>query len=360
MIDVYPDKYEPLLEEKKRFIETLFQEFEHPEPVLYRSSPSHFRERAEFKIWHEKGTLSYAMFNKGDKTPIKLKSFPRANKKISDLMPALLEKVKASEPLARKLFQIDFLTTLRGGTLVTLIYHKKLDETWEQAAIALKESLGIDLIGRARKQKVVFDNDYVIEKLNVADKEFRYQQVENSFTQPNAGVCEQMLSWAYQNSLNSEGDLLELYCGNGNFTIPLSQNFNQVLATEISKISVKSAHFNLEANHIKNVNIVRLSSEEITQALNHEREFRRLAHIKLDDYQFKTVFVDPPRCGLDDDTIKLVSRFDRIIYVSCNPNTLRENITKLPQHKIEKFALFDQFPYTDHIECGVILTKEKI
>ena len=104
----------------------------------------------------------------------------------------------------------------------------------------------------------------------------------------------------------------------------------------------------------------RLSSEEITQALNKSREFRRLKqqNIELDNFNFSTVFVDPPRAGLDDDTLKLVSRFDNIIYVSCNPSTLAENLELLTKtHGVIRTAMFDQFPYTHHIETGVVLTK---
>jgi len=53
-------------------------------------------------------------------------------------------------------------------------------------------------------------------------------QVANCFSQPNGGVCQQMLSWAVDVTKGSSGDLLELYCGNGNFTLPLAQNFKQV------------------------------------------------------------------------------------------------------------------------------------
>ena len=273
-------------------------------------------------------------------------------------MPELLAAIENEKTLAERLFQIDFLTTLRGDTLVTLIYHKKLADEWVQAAKQLQQTFAIDFIGRSRKQKIVLDKDYVTEILSVTGKLFHYQQVENCFTQPNAGVCEKMLAWAYDNTKNSTGDLLELYCGNGNFTIPLSQNFHQVLATEISKNSVKSALYNIALNQADNIKVVRLSSEEISQALKGEREFRRLAEINLNNYRFNTVFVDPPRCGLDDKTLGLVAGFDRIIYVSCNPHTLLDNILKLPHYNIEKFALFDQFPYTNHMECGVILNKK--
>ncbi len=66
-----------------------------------------------------------------------------------------------------------------------------------------------------------------------------------------------------------------------------------------------------------------------------------------------------PRAGLDEDSILLVSRFNIIVYISCNPETLKENLIELTKtHTIEKFALFDQFPYTEHIETGVILTRK--
>ena len=89
------------------------------------------------------------------------------------------------------------------------------------------------------------------------------------------------------------------------------------------------------------------------------RRFKRLAEFDLTSYQFDTVLVDPPRAGLDRDSVALVSQFNQIIYISCNPNTLQENLTELVKtHDIERFALFDQFPYTHHIEAGVILKRK--
>ena len=208
------------------------------------------------------------------------------------------------------------------------------------------------------KQKEVLSEDFILEKLTINKKQLTYQQVENSFTQPNAKICEKMLTWAVNNTKHCQNDLLELYCGNGNFTLALAQNFERVLATEVSKTSVKSALYNMNLNNIRNIDIVRMSSEEITQALNKERDFRRLAEINLDDYQFSTLFVDPPRAGLDEQTVKLANRFEHIIYISCNPDSLVENLKQLKNYDIKKIALFDQFPYTDHMECGVILQKK--
>ncbi|MGN7029653.1 tRNA (uridine(54)-C5)-methyltransferase TrmA, partial [Neisseria sp. P0001.S003] len=74
---------------------------------------------------------------------------------------------------------------------------------------------------------------------------------------------------------------------------------------------------------------------------------------------FSTFFVDPPRDGVDDETLKLVARFENILYISCNPETLRANLDTLCQTQtIERAALFDPFPKTHNIESGVWLKKK--
>jgi tRNA (uracil-5-)-methyltransferase len=151
-------------------------------------------------------------------------------------------------------------------------------------------------------------------------------------------------------------DLLELYCGGGNFTIPLSSLFRNVLATEISKTSIKAAKQNTALNDVQNITFVRLSAEELTEALKKEREFKRLKDTDIFSYDFTHVLIDPPRSGLDTVSREFVKKFKNIIYISCNPETLKYDLVELSKtHKIAHFALFDQFPYTRHIESGVIL-----
>jgi tRNA (uracil-5-)-methyltransferase len=165
----------------------------------------------------------------------------------------------------------------------------------------------VDFIGRARKQKFVVERDFVVERLMVHQEEYVYKQVENSFTQPNGKVAEKMLEWAVECSKECDGDLLELYCGNGNFSLALAQNFRKVLDTELAKPSVEAAQWNIEANNAENVKIARLSAEEFTQAMRGEREFSRLSQqgIELGEYDFKTVFVDSPRSGMDEESVAM-------------------------------------------------------
>jgi len=224
----------------------------------------------------------------------------------------------------------------------------------------LEQQLDISLIGRSRKQKVVLSETYVTEQLLIDGTVYKYRHYEGGFTQPNPLVNVKMIEWILsQIEGDWRGDLLESYCGLGNFTLPLSKQFTNVLATEISKNSIHAAKENCLLNGVENITFVRLSSEEMTEALNRKRVFRRLEGVDLEAYDFSHVLVDPPRAGLDSGTVTLISGIDTILYISCNPDTLARDLEVLTQtHTVSDAALFDQFPHTAHIESGVILRRK--
>jgi tRNA (uracil-5-)-methyltransferase len=354
-----PASYDQQLAEKATRLRDLLAPFGAPAPQVFESPREHYRLRAEFRLWRQDQQRFYAMFAPGDNhTPILIDDFPIASRRINELMPLLRARWEASATLNHKLFQVDFLTTLAGDAVITLCYHRPLDEAWHAAAETLASELNVSVIGRSKGKRLVVGRDYAMEELQVAGRVFTYQQPEGSFTQPNGAVNQKMLNWAYEALGQRDDDLLELYCGNGNFTLPLATRVRKVLATEISKTSVAAALNNLADNGVENVSLVRLSAEELTEALNEVRPFRRLAGIDLKSYDFGSVFVDPPRAGMDPDTCELTRRFERILYISCNPETLAANIAQLNDtHRIERCALFDQFPYTHHMESGVLLVR---
>jgi len=364
---VNPAIYPQLLNEKAELLRQTFAEFNPPELEVFASPVSHYRLRTEFRIWHEGDDLFYAMFEIGkdpkkDRTLVRMDQYPVAGKEINRLMPLLLNAIKNVPLLRFKLFQVEFLTTLTGQVLLTLIYHRQLKEDWEIAARQLQEQLGVMIIGRARKQKRVLEQDYVVETLQVNGQPIIYKQVEGSFTQPNPWICQSMLEWVQDVSKPLTGekkrDLVELYCGNGNFTLALANNFRQLLGTEISRTSVAAGQYNIQANRITNVRIERIAAEDFSRALN-EPDSAVASKFNLQDYDFSTVLVDPPRAGLDKTTLEQVQNYERIIYISCNPATLADNLKTLTlTHKIERLAFFDQFPYTHHAECGVYLVRK--
>jgi tRNA (uracil-5-)-methyltransferase len=132
---VQPEQYQALLTQKIHAVDKLMRPFSPPPPHVYPSEPIEFRLRAEFKMWHEGEDINYVMFRPEDpRTPIILTEFPIADKRIQRSMPVLREVLKSNGTLRSKLFQVEFLASLSGDLLVTLIYHRRLDQVWENAA----------------------------------------------------------------------------------------------------------------------------------------------------------------------------------------------------------------------------------
>ncbi|NMH61476.1 tRNA (uridine(54)-C5)-methyltransferase TrmA [Alteromonas ponticola] len=355
-------EYTEQLHEKTTRLTQLLSPFDAPTPAVFASSPEHFRMRAEFRVWHEGDDLYHIMFDQQSKAKYRVDQLPAACTTINQAMTALINEIRHMPTLRRKLFQVDYLCGLSNELVISLLYHKQLDTEWEKAARELKQTLSqqfsVNLIGRARKQKVVIDQDYIVESLPINGTNYFFKHIENSFTQPNAEVNCDMIEWALSVCGDTSSDLLELYCGAGNFSLPLAQKFRRVIGTEIAKPSVAAAQYSIQRNQIDNVEIVRLSAEEFVEAIQGKREFSRLKGIDLTTYDFSTVLVDPPRAGLDPDSTAMIQAYNEIVYISCNPETLKDNLTQLYQtHEIEACALFDQFPFTHHIEVGVKLKR---
>ncbi|MDD2779968.1 tRNA (uridine(54)-C5)-methyltransferase TrmA [Sulfuricurvum sp.] len=354
----YEEGYEGQLEHKISAVREMFSPLYEGDITLCPSPSAQYRSRAEFKIYHDDSGISYAMSRLDRQGALKINACSIVSPFIATMMEKLLPEI-VDLGISHKLFGVDFLTSGEGEVAVSMLYHKALDENWQNAALELQRRLGVYIIGRSRKQKLILSQDYVIEKLYINEREYRYVHIENSFTQPNPRVNEQMIEWSLSQLEGIGGDLLELYCGAGNFTIPFATMFDRVLATEISKASIHAAKQNMTLNAIENIEFVRLSAEEFTQALDGVREFRRLEGLSVSDYHLKTLFVDPPRAGLGEEPCSFAARFDHILYISCNPETLLRDLEILSKtHTISAMGAFDQFPYTHHLEMGVKLMKK--
>ena len=347
--------YEDHLKQKIKPLSDQFKSFYSGEFEIFESLDERFRSRAEFKIFHHNGKISYAM-NTTDKSFVTIVDCKIVNDQISKTMRDLLPLLQCSDILSNKLFGIEFLSGF-DEVLVTLIYHKKLDEIWIDEAKKLANSK-LKIIGRSRGVKLILGEDFVTSQLLVNNKIFKIIHKEGAFSQPNSKINSKMVSWVVANLKDSKKDLCELYCGGGNFTLPLSQKFRKVLATEISKSSIASARQSCLLSNVSNITFVRMSAEEFTSALAKTRDFVRLRDIDLESFDFETIFVDPPRAGIDESTLKFVSTFEFVVYISCNPQTLLRDLETLClTHEVQKFAFFDQFSWTHHVECGVILKR---
>jgi tRNA (uracil-5-)-methyltransferase len=204
----HPERYDELLAEKVASLEQLLEAATRrrqpaalPRVEVHESARSLFRMRADFSMWREPDeSVVYTMFNREDKrTPCEVREYPMGSALINELMGPLRDALGASRALRQRLGDVRFLTTTTGEALVTITYNRPIGEEWRDAAAPLAQELGIKIVGRSRKVKIVVGGDETVqERLRVPNRgELRYTQTEGAFAQPNAGVCEQMLGWAY-------------------------------------------------------------------------------------------------------------------------------------------------------------------
>lgn len=166
------------------------------------------------------------------------------------------------------------------------------------------------------------------------------------FIQVNDGVNQLMartaLEWL---DIQPQDRVLDLFCGMGNFTLPLAKRAAQVVGVEGVPALVVKARENAALNALHNVTFFHENLEE---------DVTRQAWAK---HGFDKVLLDPARAGAAGvmlHIIKLAPR--RVVYVSCNPATLARDSDVLLQagYTIQRLAMLDMFPHTGHLESMVL------
>lgn len=149
-------------------------------------------------------------------------------------------------------------------------------------------------------------------------------------------------------AFTSAEQLLDLYCGNGNFSIPLAEDVASVVGIESSNDSIQAAEHNKEFNRVANIQFF---CDDVKTAL------RRLVE---QGASFDTVLLDPPRAGAGDAVAGIVAlQPKKIIYVSCDPSTLARDCGLLSGcgYNVVRSVPIDMFPQTYHIESVTLLCR---
>ncbi|MCW8407590.1 23S rRNA (uracil(1939)-C(5))-methyltransferase RlmD [Legionella sp. PATHC035] len=170
------------------------------------------------------------------------------------------------------------------------------------------------------------------------------------FTQVNSALNRSMVSQAIQlMDLKSTDIVLDLFCGLGNFSLPMAKFCAKVLGVEGSKTMVERAYMNAKLNHIQNVDFYAANLDDVNEVK------------KLVQQPCSKVLIDPPRSG----ALEIVKQIDalnpeRIVYVSCNPVTLARDTDILVNQKgytLIKAGVMDMFPHTAHVESIALFEK---
>lgn len=202
-----------------------------------------------------------------------------------------------------------------------------------------KELLNINSDSLYINDILVKGKEYLIDEIN----NLKYTIYPKSFYQINK---EGMINIYNQAKLyaGKGKNLIDLYCGTGTITLWLKDNFESILGIEINESSIKNANINKKLNNTNNIEFKLADASIINKYINN----------------IDTIVVDPPRAGLSKSVINTLnnSKSKKIIYISCNPKTLKRDIDKLINYQLKDISACNMFPRTKHIECVCLLERK--
>lgn len=196
------------------------------------------------------------------------------------------------------------------------------------------------------KSEILFGDGYITE--HICGLDFRISA--RSFFQVNSVQTEVLYNKALEfANLTGKERVIDAYCGTGTIGLIMSKNAKEVLGAEINKSAVKDARINAEINGINNARFFAADAGRFMDELTREGE-------KID-----VVVTDPPRAGCSKQFLHSMVTLSpkRIVYISCNPETLARDlyVLRTAGYRVNEIQPVDMFPYTDHVECVVLLQK---
>lgn len=312
--------YENTLEYKKERVQNILSKYDIPKiNVIRNKNDLYYRNKIELKIVD--GKLGF--YEKSTHNLIEIKECKVTKKSINKSF----EFVKNM-----KLENANVTIRANYNDEVLIIIDSK-----EKPVILNPEDYKI--VGIVLNDKCIYGQDNFMEKINNLFFTVSY----NSFFQVNNYINLELFNLIKENIVGKT--VLDLYSGVGTLSIVASKVVDKVYSIEVIPNAVKNALINAKINKCDNINFILGKVEDKIGFIND----------KID-----TIIVDPARAGLDKKTIEVINNIcpQRIIYVSCNTQSLANNLLDLTNYEIKKFYILDMFSYTYHIECFCILDRK--
>lgn len=305
---------------------------------IIESQEFRYRNKIRLQV-DEDGGLNY--LETYSKKMVKIEDCLIANKKISknlskieDISMDINQKFSTSiEEISIRASENNSLLNLQGNFDNKSIAYIK--EKYSNSIYSINLLIGRDLI-------TISGEGYLDYK--IGQKEFKISA--NDFYQVNDYQIEDLYGVARE-FLGKNQKLLDLYCGSA--TSSMSINDDHIVGVEINKNAIKDAKENAERNKLKDYKFIAKNAKFIDSNF--------IKKEKID-----AVTVDPPRAGLDKDVVKTIANSDieKIVYISCNPQTLARDIKRFMDrgYELEKIKAVDMFPQTMHVETVVLMTRK--
>lgn len=360
-------QYAKQLQSKQKEVESLLRRFSNIKPIIGMENPLNYRNKVQVSFgYDEKHNVICGNYVPSTHTIVEIDDCMICDEKANEIINSikrLIIKYKISifneDVLKGCMRHILIRSTNTGEYMVVLVTGSLI--------IAKKDLLVKDIIKYNPSVKTIVQNinnkhtSMILGKRNnvlygkgyVVDELFglTFRISASSFYQVNKRQTEILYATALlAGKLNKNDILIDAYCGTGTIGLTASKFTKEVIGVEINEYAIKDANINMKMNKIKNATFICDDAGKFMNKLARKKE-----HIDV-------VVMDPPRTGADkkfmDAVISL--RPSRLVYVSCNPYTLADNLKYLTKYyNVDNIQPVDMFPFTNHVECVVGLKSKQ-
>ena len=315
-------------------------------PILPSPKPDHYRLRTQFNIRMKDQTQRIGFFRQGSYDLIEVTEAFLIHPLIDRVLTHIRRMVDRLPLLQEIHINISPSSEAHLLLFTALTSYPPMDGFFNNLQTALPEVIGITGFANRKKAFSIGKNQLTldVEGITLKATEGNFYQVN---WEQNKNMVRTVLDFA---ALTNKDTVLDLYCGIGNFSLPLAQQAKTVIGIESGFSAIEDAKANAALNRITNAEFF---------ADDMDKGLKMLLARKL---RADVIVLDPPRAGATLKTLERVLAFvpKKIIYVSCNPSTLARDLKffHLFGFRLDRLQPVDMFPYTYHIECVAEMVRE--
>ncbi len=314
-------------------------------PLVGESLGYRRRARVSLKVDKKSRQLQFGFRKKQSKEIVNVVDCPVLDIGLNALMSPLFELLKTF----RHQENLGHIELVKGdNTRVVVLRHMKALDEQDQAALeafAKEQQVSLYLMPQSDVlNRVVGDQAHYLETgVTIPFEPNNFIQVNQDVNQK---MVEQALNWL---DLTVEDRVLDLFCGLGNFSLPMAKKVRSVIGVEGVDAMVEKATHNAEINQLENARFFQANLEQDMSGQPWATE------------KFDKILLDPARAGASGIVDQLSDLgASRVVYVSCNPATLaRDSQSLLNQgFQLRKLGMLDMFPHTSHLESMALFVKD--
>lgn len=318
-------------------------------PLIKSPQTMGYRSRVQFKCCVTTAGFQLGFYRRASHQVVNIDHCPVIDPRIEALV-LLLRPLFSASPHAQQVVQIDVAVGDRSAPRIVVHYKGKVVKTFCQWLQKNSERIDGSLFvvdDRSQKLSKIFGETGLTIEVDSPVVELTYGV--GGFAQINLQQNRRLVEWVLSEAQFFPNDtVVDLYCGMGNFSLPIARQVQHVIGVEGYAPSIESAKKNAAANGCANVMFYSDNVEHFVDQMVSQQE-------KVD-----VVVLDPPRAGAKEALASLLELKPRtIIYVSCDQQTLLRDLTVLiaDGYRLESLQPFDMFPQTAHTEIGAVLRQ---